>query len=171
MNLFPLPQGNNAAPFTAFNGHPLKIPVTAFTSSTDAQPVRIYDVVIRRTLNVQSLQANLTALRYVVISSLQHNRARARAAAERGEPAKFTEGDYVLLAREEFHFSEKLCLRWGSPRRITGAVDDYVYQVEDLRNGSLRDAHATVLKFYCDASLNAYVILSHVRQSEAGMQV
>lgn len=43
-------------------------------------------------------------------------------------------------------FSEKLCLRWRDPRRATRAVNDFVNQEEDLRNGQHTDVHATRLK-------------------------
>lgn len=171
LNQSPSPQRNNVAPITAFTGLPPTPPIATFMSSDTARPVTIAEVIQRRALDVHALQERMQALRPVVESSLQANRARARTAAERGELANFTEGDYVLVARDEFHAGEKLCLRWRGPRRVTKAINDYVYQVEDLRNGILSDVHAARLKFYSDASLDAKVLLPHVLQSETGMQV
>ena len=90
---------------------------------------------------------------------------------QRGDLPNFTEGDYVLVAREDFFAGEKLAVRWRGPRRIIKALNDYVFQVEDLRNGGLEDVHGTRLKFYRDGSLNQEVILSHVLSSETGMPV
>lgn len=64
----------------------------------------------------------------------------------------FIEEDYVLVPHEDFHKGGKLCLRWRGPRRITKALNAFVYQVEYLRNnGLLTDVDATCLKFYSDA--------------------
>lgn len=62
-------------------------------------------------------------------------------------------GYYVLVAREELFEGEKLCLRSCEQRRIIKANNDYVYQVEDLRNGDLAGIHGTRLKLYSDDSL------------------
>lgn len=84
---------------------------------------------------------------------------------------KFSEGDYVLVAREDFSAGEKLALRWRGPRRVVKAVSDYVYTVEDLRNGLTEDIHGTRLKFYRDRSLDIRVVMSDVISSETGMPV
>lgn len=76
----------------------------------------------------------------------------------------FTEGDYVLVARNDFTAKEKLSLRWRGPRRIIKAINDYVYQVEDLRSGELQDVHATRLKFYHDRSLGSEDTLEPLHQ-------
>ena len=89
----------------------------------------------------------------------------------RGQLANFMEGDYVLVAREDFHEGEKLCLRWCGPRRVIKALSDYVYRVEDLRTGNYDDVHASRLKFNHDADLDAAAIMSHVLSSETGMPV
>ena len=103
--------------------------------------------------------------------TLQQNRQNQRDAQSRGELANFSEGDYVLVARKDFFQGEKLCLRWTEPRRVTKALNHYVFQVEDLRNGSLSDIHGSRLKYYCDRSLDKDAILSHATQSEHGMPV
>lgn len=51
------------------------------------------------------------------------------------------------------------------------AMNDYVYQIEDLRNGLLEVVHMSSLKFYHDASLDKENIMSHVLTSENGMVV
>lgn len=83
----------------------------------------------------------------------------------------FTDGDLDLVARDDFHAGEKLCLRWHCPRRILRPVMDYFYLVEDLRNRQLREEDDTRLKFYNNASLDAKKIMSHVLTSETVMQV
>ena len=64
-----------------------------------------------------------------------------------------------------------MALRWRGPRRVIKARSDYVFKVEDLRNGSTEDVHSSRLKFYRDGWLNHKVIFSHVLSSETGMPV
>ena len=51
------------------------------------------------------------------------------------------------------------------------ATSDYVYTVQDLRNGTTSDAHVTRLKHYTDSSLDERAIIEHAIQSEHGMPV
>lgn len=51
------------------------------------------------------------------------------------------------------------------------APSDYVYQVEDLRNGTVENIYGNRLKFYRDASVETEAIMSHVLSSETGMPV
>ena len=81
------------------------------------------------------------------------------------------EGDWVLVARDDFTAGEKLRLRWRGPRRIKKALSDYVFQVEDIRTGDFDDIHGSRLKYYHDPSLDAEAILPHVISSETGMVV
>lgn len=81
------------------------------------------------------------------------------------------EGDYVHFARDDISVAEKLSLRWHGWRRVIGALKDYVYQVEDLRNGFLEDYYGFHLMFYHDLSLNTEAFLSHAVSSETGMPV
>lgn len=66
---------------------------------------------------------------------------------------------------------ENICLRWRGPRRVTKCLNDYAFQVEDLRNGRLETLHGTYLKLYSDDTLETTAILSHVLVSETCMPV
>lgn len=74
-----------------------------------------------------------------------------------------------MVARKDFHVGEKLSLRWRKPRRVIKALNDYVYQEEDLRNGDITGVHICRLKFYSDSSPDTKAIISHVLSSERGM--
>lgn len=80
----------------------------------------------------------------------------------KGRLSGFTEGDFVLIAKDKFHKGEKLCLRWRGPRRIVKSFNNFVYRVKDLRNGFLDDFIVSRLKLYYDAGLEKNEILSHV---------
>lgn len=62
------------------------------------------------------------------------------------QTALFSEGDYVLVAREDLFECEKLCIRCRGPRRVTKALTDCIFCVEDLRIGNTENVHGTRLK-------------------------
>jgi transposase InsO family protein len=171
LNNSPSPQRQNIAPLTAFTGNLPTPPISTFVRSSTATPVTLSDAQKERLQNINALKDRITELRPLVQESLRVQREKGRAAASRGALANFLEGDFVLVARDDFSAGEKLALRWRGPRRIVKAINDYVYQVEDLRNGVLEEVHATRLKFYRDASLDSVAILPHVLSSETGMPV
>lgn len=79
----------------------------------------------------------------MVHSQVTKERERMRESKLKGSPENFTEGDLVLVAREDFFEGKKLCLRWRGPRRVVKALRDYVKQFDDCRNGMHEDIHAT----------------------------
>lgn len=113
----------------------------------------------------------MAELHPIVENTVRKNRERSREYASRGTLPNFIEGGFVLVASEEFFAGEKLALRWRGPRRIVKAQNDYVFQVEDLLNGTVEDVHACRLKYYRDGSLDTTAILSHVLSSETGIPV
>lgn len=97
--------------------------------------------------------------------------SKKSASSSSGVLPDFTEEKFVFVARKELHAGEKLCLRWRGPRRIVKALNNYVYSVEDLRNGSVDDIHISRFKVYSDSSLDTEIIMSHVLKFETGMVV
>lgn len=171
INNSPSPARSNIAPITAFTGAPPSRPIDTFMRAIDSTPVTLTEAQTERELNINSLIAHMDNLHPLIHQQLQKDRSRSRSVRSRGELANFTDGDYVLVAREDFFKNEKLCLRWRGPRRVIKALNDYVFKVEDLRNGETEDIHGTRLKYYADDSLDTRVILSHVLASETGMPV
>ena len=171
LNNSPSPQRRDIAPVTVFTGLPAKTPVTTFLRSSTQKIMSVQQAQHESALNLGKTKQLLDELHPVVANTLAANRARARKSAERGELPRFAKGDFVLVAREDFFHGEKLALRWRGPRRIVQDKNDFVYTVEDLRNGTTADVHACRLKFYCDSSLNKIAILPHVLSSETGMPV
>lgn len=146
-------------------------PIATFLRTETTKPVSLDAVELERLLNIASLQKHMEDLRSVVQKKLQHNRKSAREAASKVILPQFTEGDFVLVAREDFFAGEKLAVRWRGPRRVAKALNDYFFQVEDLRNGQLEDVHGTRKKFYREYSLNTTAIMHHVLASETGITV
>lgn len=171
LNSSPSPQRKNIAPVTIFTGLDPKTPVNSFKRAETGVVMNMTDAQQERSMNLTAVQERLANIHPLVQNTLHANRKRAREAASNGKLANFTEGDYVLVARDEFGAGEKLCLHWRGPRRVIKAISEHIFQVEDLRNGTYEDVHACRLKFYSDKSLDATAILSHVIFSETGMPV
>jgi len=171
LNNAPSPQRGNISPITAFTGMDATPPIATILRTDTATPVTVAEAQRERLFNNEALKSRLAELHPLVQNAVRTNRQQSRIAQSRGQLPNFAEGDYVLLAREDFFKGEKLALRWRGPRRIIKALNDYVYQVEDLRNGQTEEAHGSRLKFYRDAELDTKVIMSHVLSSETGMPV
>jgi len=171
LNNAPSPQRGNVAPITAFTGMEPSPPIATFLRTVTTKPVTLSEVQRERAINTEALTARVAELHPLVEETVRNNRQKSRDSASRGTLPNFEEGDFVLFAREEFFAGEKLALRWRGPRRIIKALSDYVYQVEDLRNGMVEDIHGTRLKFYRDSALDTTAIMSHVLSSETGMPV
>lgn len=171
LNNAPSPQRGNIAPITAFMGREPSSPITTFLRSSIVKPITVEELQLEQALNVETLKGLMAEINPKVWDTVEANRARYRATLHRGKLPTFTEGDYVLVARDEFFAGEKLALRWRGPRRIVKAISDYVFEVEDLRTGLSEEIHGCRLKFYHDPSLNTEAVMSHVLSSETGMVV
>ena len=171
LNNSPSPHRGNVCPFTAFMGCDPTPPVLTFLRSSTTTPVTVTEAQRESALNVEELVRLCADLHQRVQSALAKHRKQSREAMSKGRLPNFTEGDYVLVARSDFHAGEKLCLRWRGPRQVRKALSDYVYQVEDLRNGQLDDIHASRLKLFRDSEIDRAAIMSHVLQSERRMVV
>lgn len=167
----PSPQRGNVFPCTAFQGHEPTPPVCTFLRTGTTTPVTVSEAQLESNLNVEKLIKFCAKLHPRVNATLTKNRLQAREHASRGHLSNFEEGDYVLVARPEFHAGEKLCLRWRGSQGVTKALSDYVYQVEDLRNGQLDKVHASRLKMFRDSNLDEVEITSDFLKSETGMVV
>lgn len=171
LNLSPSPQRHNVCPLTAFTGQEPRPPISTIVRSDTAKPITMSDLQRERAIHIDELVKLMADMRPTIQTSLSENRRRLREHMSRGHMPNFQEGDYVLVARSEFFKGEKLCLRWRGPRRIVKALTDFTFQVEDLRNGKVDVVHGSRLKYYHDASLNQTAIMTHVVNSETGMQV
>ena len=171
LNNAPSPQRGNISPITCFLGRDPTPPIGTFLRTKNTEMVLLEDIDRERMLNVSLLKRRVSELHPMFGMELEANRRRKRQAASRGELPNFTEGDFVLVAREDFFADEKLALRWRGPRRVIKALSEYVFQVEDLRNGSTEDVHGSRLKFYRDFLLTSEVTFSNVLSSETVMPV
>lgn len=77
-------------------------------------------------------------------------------------------GDFVLVGSVSRRRS-KLQICWLGPRRVVQAITDWVFVVEDLRNGVLSEHHISRLKFYAASDLNVtQALMDHIAYVEGG---
>lgn len=91
-------------------------PITTFYRSFASAPVTFLEVTRDRTLNVEKLCELVVPLHPVIQDALQGNRRRMRDQPSKEKLPSFREGDFVLVARENFTAGEKLCIHWPGPR-------------------------------------------------------
>jgi hypothetical protein len=75
----------------------------------------------------------------------------------KGVDVNFDVGDYVLWAKDvttHKQHQDKLHAKWYGPMRVTAAVTPWIYEIEDLLDGTKHKAHTRRLKYYIDSSLN-----------------
>lgn len=169
LNNAPSPQRQGLCPITIFAGTEPSSPIASFKRAETGKIVTFDNAVEQHLTNLTSVKERLAELHQMIENTLERNRSRSREAASTGILPNFSEGDYVLVAKDDFSRGQKLSLRWRGPRRIVSAKSDYVYHVEDLRTGLTEDIHIGRLKFYSDDSLDTTAIMSHNISSETGM--
>lgn len=126
---------------------------------------------MERSMNIKYLVAAMKYLYPLVSKTVCTQRQRMRAARRKGELANFSEGYYVLVAREHFHQDENFFLRWRGPRRVRKSLNDWVCKVEDLCNEVLETVHRTWLNFHADDLMHTDAIMSHDLSLETGIPV
>eukprot|EP00644_Phytophthora_capsici_P010648 jgi/Phyca11/104288/e_gw1.9.845.1 len=83
--------------------------------------------------------------------------------------AQFQIGDYVLYADVWNHRRSKLRVKWCGPARVVDTSSNWVFNIENLLSGEIREAHASRLKFYADSSLGVTAdLLEHVAHNSEG---
>ncbi|KAH9089361.1 hypothetical protein LEN26_019240 [Aphanomyces euteiches] len=102
---------------------------------------------------------------------------RARERARRNKKsnvrrAYFEVGDYVLVGKISGGIGNKLAVTWLGPRRIIRSHSDWVFDVEDLRNGVVRQHHVSRMKPYAakDAAVTQDLI-DHIAFVDGGHEV
>ena len=165
------PQRKNTAPITAFTGLDATPTISTFFRTMTTTTVEINEAARERMTNIDNLRKKMDELHPIIDEAVINSRSRQREKMSKGQLPNFSEGDFVLVPREDFAAGEKLSLRWRGPRRIVSCNSEYVFDVEDLRNGNVESVHGTRLKFYADSSLDTDAILSHAVSSETGMAV
>lgn len=146
-------------------------PISTFLRTETATSMTVTDIQREKALNIDELLKGVADLHPTVDNALQRNRALSQNTSSNGSLPKFSTGDWVVVARDDFTAGEKLALRWRRPRRVVRASKDYTYEVEDIRTDDTDDVHVSRLKFYSDDDLDKKTLRLHIVQSETGMVV
>jgi hypothetical protein len=92
-----------------------------------------------------------------VFEQISKMRKDARARYDQRNKAKsanFSLGDYVLVAKIQKVFRDKLSLNWNGPYRIIEVISNHLFRVESLLDTKdTKVVHSQRLKFYHDESL------------------
>lgn len=115
LNNSPSPRRGNICPFTAFMGRQATPPIKTFLRSTSAKTVTLTEAQAESYKNVEELIKVWADLHPRVQYSLAMNQKQGGDAASRGQLSNLAKGDYVLVARSDFHAGEK-CASAGADR-------------------------------------------------------
>lgn len=122
LNNSPSPQRKGLCPITIFTGLELSPPIATIKRTVTVKIVMFNEAAEEVSRNLSKVRDRMADLHPMVETALENNRARAREIASRGRLSNFSDGDYVLVARDDFSKGQKLALHWHGPRRIVSLV-------------------------------------------------
>lgn len=86
------------------------------------ESVTVNNIDRKRLLNITTLQSEIEELQALVNNAVWHDRnPNSRIVLKRHLP-NFNEGNFVLVAEDNFTVSENLSLQWRGPRRVVKAL-------------------------------------------------
>ena len=151
LNSRPSPRLKGISPLQAFTQLPAEPLKTALISTTPIQVVDLEQVWTKQLEQWKQLQDGLNAFHKALSTASKKLLQQARnRTARKAQLPTFHEGDFVLTAAVT-PTANKLALQWKGPKRIVRAVNDYVFEVQDL-TPPLRVSthHASRLKLYAE---------------------
>ncbi|KAF0712687.1 hypothetical protein AaE_011967 [Aphanomyces astaci] len=153
LNQQPADRLDGVEPTTAFTGLPATPPLTGLVHPDEPRDVTIDWIKSRAIRHVTELADALGIMHKHVAETAAAKRAKARYRRDGQRSvklAKFTLGDFVLVARALQH-PGKLSLRWKGPFRVVKVVSDYLMEVQQLvPPGATSLHHACRLRLYCE---------------------
>ena len=128
-----------------------------------------------RIKNVNALLKSMDEMHKKVEYSQRKTREQNRQKRLKDKAVKemnFQEGDFVLHACSEDYAGAKLLVRWQGPYKIIKCKNQWIFLIEDLNTGSIKEVHYSRLKFYHDKSLNVSEELKQqVAHNQQGYEV
>ncbi|KAE9350482.1 hypothetical protein PF008_g6425 [Phytophthora fragariae] len=108
--------------------------------------------------------------RSALVNAATRAAGRKHRATKKGTSmAQFDIGDYVLYADVWQHVRGKLRVKWCGPAQVVATTSNWIFEIRNLVTGQRKEAHASRLKFYADASLNVTEdLLLHVAHNGEG---
>ena len=175
LNNSPSKHRGNIAPLTGFTGRKPDRPLASILKDHTSTVHSMEFIRAQQLINTELLGKAIDRIHKRVKDNAEKGRhaARQRHSRKTGvENCNFDVGDYVLVSRRDADHVDKLCVRWSGPRRIRRVLTQKLFEVEDLRNGSVETIHATRIRFYHDSSLNvSEELIAHIAHNEQGYEV
>ncbi|ETV76534.1 hypothetical protein H257_09536 [Aphanomyces astaci] len=98
----------------------------------------------------------------------QKNRER-RSKKEGAEMAQFDVDDFVLYMDVCSISHSKLSVTWRGPAQVVKTTSDWIFEIQNLVTGVVREAHSSRLKFYADDALDVTEeLLRHIVHNADG---
>ncbi|KAH9100833.1 hypothetical protein Ae201684P_007025 [Aphanomyces euteiches] len=160
------------APITAMTGSKPMSPLDLIPIPGSAEVVTLQELWDCRFQEWAALQDAVEKTHQEVLDASSSKRKRGRAARAKKKGVKMAEfdvGDYVLYMDVWGVSPSKLSVTWRGPAQVVKATSGWIFEIQNLITGIVREAHASRLKFYADESLNVdEELLSHVAHNADG---
>ncbi|GMF34640.1 unnamed protein product [Phytophthora fragariaefolia] len=156
LNQMPADRLYGKSPLTAFTALPggaqlasILHPREAVTTTVDSVDTQVREHLETVGAALDGMHAEMTAA-----SEKSKRAARKRVARRHGVTLpRFTEGDFVMAATATGKSGNKLALVWRGPKRIVRALNDYMFEVQDLIEPyAITIRHAARLQLYREAA-------------------
>ena len=130
---------------------------------------------MRQLVEIDKLRVAVDEIHKHAGDSAKSRRDQARDRRKRKDGVQIANldvGDFVLIAKREFLKGEKLTLRWRGPRRVVRVLSEFLFEVEDIRDGTITTVHSSRIRLYQDSKLNKTDdLVEHVAHTEEGFVV
>jgi len=144
-------------------------PLSPLQQPGSAESITMDALLEIRKLEFSKLQAALADLHSETAKVADKKRAASRARNSKAQMAQFEPGDFVLYMDVWNATPAKLSVRWKGPAQVTKATSPWVFEIQNLITGVIKEAHASRLKFYADQDLNVdQELLAHVAHNDQG---
>jgi transposase InsO family protein len=170
LNSMPSAKLGGRSPMEVFTGIKPTRPLSSLRFPVEAKTVTFQEVPekIREQFLLLEIARDALHKEVALTAAERRDRVRERYNGKTGVVfPNFSEGIFVLVAREAQLANQKLRVRWQGPRRIVACKTPWVYEVEDLVHGRRREVHVTRMKFYQDEFLE---VTEEIRHQAAHME-
>jgi hypothetical protein len=172
-NQAPAASLNGLAPVQVMTGLAVMSPLDSIAVFGRIKRTTLAAVLQLRKLEFEKLQAALDGMHQETASVAETKRRRGQASRNTSAPlAQFEPGDFVLYMDVWAGPPAKLRMRWKGPVMVVKANIPWVFEIQNLITGLVKEAHASHLKFYADKDLEVSAdLLAHVAHNDQGNEV
>ena len=168
-NQAPAPSLGNIPPVKVMTGIEPMSPLALLQQPGSAEPITMEALMDIKKLEFAKFQAALAELHSEAAQAADKKRAASRARNSKAQMAQFEPGDFVLYMDVWNATPAKLSVRWKGPAQVIKATSPWVFEIQNLITGVVKEAHASRLKFYADQDLNVdHELLAHVAHNDQG---